>query len=430
MAARTSRHGGLPLLGRPVTLPGVSDEHREPAPEPRAGEAARDAHPSDVRCVEADGRTFLLVGTAHISRESVELVREVIEKEQPDCVCVELDVQRHEALSHRRRWEALDLRQVIRNKQLSTLLINLLLASYQKRLGGKLGVVPGSELVEAVKVAEENGIPIALCDRDIRATLRRAWHSLSFFRKLRLLSELLVSAFETPELSEDTLREMRERDVLSELMNELGRAFPSLKRTLIDERDAYLAQRIRETSGEKVVAVVGAGHVEGMVGALRSGEPVDLEELGAIPPVSPLWKWVGWGIPALIVGSLAWIGVTQGGAAAGENALYWFFANAIPSAIGAVLAAAHPATIAAAFASAPFTSLTPVIGAGYVCAFVQLWFRPPVVREFQTVGDDVLALRGWWQSRLLRIFLVFLLTTLGSVIGTWVGGARILSNLF
>lgn len=393
-----------------------------------ASTAHRDSE--DVEVVEIDGREFVLVGTAHISQESVELVREVIEKERPDCVCLELDAQRHEALSQKDRWQQLDLREVIRNRQLATLLANLLLASYQKRLGGQLGVMPGSELLEASRVATDAGIPIALCDRDIRVTLRRAWNSLSWWRKLELASTMLASAFDSTELSEEDLRNIRNKDVLNELMSELGEGMPTLKRVLIDERDAYLAQRIRESEGDRVVAVVGAGHVAGMRVALAAGGDVDTTEIDQIPPVSPLWKWVGWAIPALIVGALVVIGATKGPEAMGENALYWFLANAVPTSIGALAALAHPFTIVLGGLAAPFTSLTPVIGAGYVAAFVQTWVAPPLVSEFETVGDDIAVARRWWQNRLLKIFLVFVLTTLGSILGTVVGGAEIFSNLF
>jgi pheromone shutdown-related protein TraB len=395
----------------------------EETQDPESGEA-------DVHHLVVGGREIVLVGTAHISRESVDLVRRVIEREAPDAVCVELDPGRFEALSREKTWESLDLREVIRRRQLATLLANLVLASYQKRLGGMLGVAPGSELLEAVRAAEERDIPVSLCDRDIRATLRRAWHSLSWWRKTWLFSTLVASTFDRPDLTEQDLKELRQQDVLSELMRELGEEMPELKRVLIDERDAYLSRRILDTEGRKLVAVVGAGHVEGMKQALEDDRTTDLEALCEIPPVSPVWKWVGWAIPAAILASIAFIGVTKGPEAAGENAAFWFVANAVPSGIGGLLALGHPATVASAFLSAPFTSLTPVIGAGYVCAFVQALARPPTVREFQHVGEDIAKPRRWWQSRLLRIFLVFFFTTFGSIIGTWVGGARIVSNLF
>lgn len=387
-------------------------------------------HETDVEVVRSGEREFLLVGTAHVSRESTTLVREVIERERPDVVCIELDTRRHAALSQKRRWKALDLRQVIRDQQLAALIANLLLASYQKRLGGALGVDPGSELLEAAAAAEGLGIPVELCDRDIRVTLRRAWTSLSFVQKLRLSSSFLAGAFEAPELDEEELRRLRRQDVLSELMEELGRALPGLKRVLIDERDAYLAERIRSAPGRRVVAVVGAGHVAGMQRALLDPTPVDLASLDVTEPVSALWKWVGWGIPALILGALAWIGWTRGAQVAGENLLYWVLANGIPSSLGAALALAHPLTVVAAFFVAPVTSLTPLVGAGYVLAFVQAWLLPPRVFEFESVSDDVASLRAWWSSRLLRILLVFVFTTLGSLLGTWVGGVQIFSNLF
>ena len=400
----------------------------EPPDSADRGRAHRDSE--DVDVVAIGGREFILVGTAHISQESVELVRVVIEQEAPDVVCIELDAQRHEALSQEDRWEQLDLREVIRKRQLATLLANLLLASYQKRLGGQLGVMPGSELLEASRVASDRGIPIALCDRDIRVTLRRAWHSLGWWRKLELMSTMIVSAFDNTELSEEDLRRIRRKDVLNELMAELGETMPTLKRVLIDERDAYLAQRIREAEGDRIVAVVGAGHVAGMRRALESTEFIDTTAIDQIPVVSPVWKWVGWAIPALIVGALAVIGATKGPGAMGESALFWFVANAVPTAIGGLAALAHPLTIVIGAVAAPFTSLTPVIGAGYVAAFVQTWVAPPLVREFQTVGDDISHVSRWWRSRLLKIFLVFILTTLGSLLGTGVGGVEIISNLF
>lgn len=372
----------------------------------------------------------MLVGTAHISQESADLVREVIERESPDCVCVELDERRYEALSQPQSFEALDLKQVIRSQQLATLMLNLMLASYQKQLGLKLGVQPGSELLAAARTAEERGINVALCDRDVRVTLRRAWRSLSWLKKFTLLSSLLAGLFEKTELSEDDLRELRQQDVMSKLMQELGEAFPGLKTVLIDERDAFLATRIAQAPGRRVVAVVGAGHVEGIRQALREDRPVDLATLETVPPVSPAWKWVGWGIPALIVGSLVAIGLRHGAAAAGENLVFWILANGIPCAVGAVAALAHPVTIATAFVAAPITSLTPVIGAGYVTAFVQAYLKPPLVSEFREVSHDIASLRRWWSNRLIRIFLVFLFTTLGSLLGTWVGGAEIVSNLF
>ncbi len=402
----------------------------EPSQLSHLHDGLRGDYPDDVQVVPLPNKSIILVGTAHISQESVDLVRKVIDQEQPDCVCVELDSRRFEVLSQPKRWESLDLKEIIRKKQLSTLMVNLLLASYQKRLGDQLGVMPGTEMLEATKTAEKYGIPVALCDRDVRVTMRRAWRTTPFWRKSMLVSSLLLSVFDTTQVSEEEIRDLKKQDVLSDMMEELGKEVPTLKLVLIDERDHYLAEKIRDAKGEKVVAVVGAGHMPGIQRTLKEEQPVNLEDLDVIPPVSGVWKWIGWSIPAIIVGSIMYIGFQKGAVAAGENALFWILANGIPSALGGILAFAHPLTIATAFASAPFTSLTPVIGVGYVTAFVQAYVQPPLVREFQSVAEDIAIPKQWWHSRLLRVFLAFLLPTIGSIIGTYVGGAKIVSNLF
>lgn len=385
---------------------------------------------SDVHLIDHAGRRIILVGTAHVSRKSVDLVHQVIEEQRPDCVCVELDDKRYQALAQKQRWQSLDIKEVIKKKQLATLMINLTLASYQKKLGNQLGVTPGAELLEATRSAEQLDIAIALCDRDVRVTLRRAWNKTSFFKKGYLLASLFASLFDTTELSEEKLTELRESDALSELLAEMGQALPEIKEVLIDERDTFLAEKIKEAKGDKIVAVVGAGHVAGIKKALAEDRRRLMAEISAIPPVSPTWKVVGWLIPLVILASLGYIGLTKGSQAAGANALYWVLANGIPSSIGAALALAHPVTILTAFLAAPITSLTPVIGAGYVCAFVQAMMSPPLVREFERATEDMASLKGWWHNNLLKVFLAFVLPSIGSMIGTWIGGYEIISNLF
>jgi pheromone shutdown-related protein TraB len=304
-----------------------------------------------------------------------------------------------------------------------------MLAAYQRKLGLALGVRPGAELLEAGRTAESLGIPVALCDRDVRVTLRRAWASLSLWKKSLLLSTFLTSAFEGTELTEESLRELRRQDVLSSLMNELAEALPSLKRVLIDERDAYLAQKMRDTPGRRVVAVVGAGHVAGVLAALREPSRVDLPPLEEIPPVSPVVRWLGFGIPALIVLALIGIGVTQGAEAAARDLAYWVLVTGLPCTLGAAAAFAHPITIAAAFFTAPVTTLSPLIGAGHVLALVQAWVQPPLVSEFERVAEDVMRPLRWWRNRLLRIVLVFFLTTIGTMIGMYIGGWELVSKL-
>jgi len=388
------------------------------------------SYSDDVAIIELADKTVLLVGTAHISQQSTELVRKVIEQELPDTVCIELDEKRYTALSKRTNWENLDLKQVVRNKQLATLLVNLILATYQKKLGGQLGIMPGAELLAAAQTAEQLCIPIELCDRDVRVTLRRAWHATSFLKKGYLLAALLTSLFDKTELDEAKLADMRRKDVLSELINELGAALPHTKQVLIDERDIYMAEKIKHSPGQRLVAVVGAGHMEGIKRVITVDNSGLIATISAVPPVGRISKILGWLIPGLIILSLVLIGLRQGVEEFTANAVYWVMAHGIPSALGALIACAHPATIISAFAAAPITSLSPLIGAGYVCAFVQIMTRPPIVREFEAASKDIGSFTGWWKNKLLRIFLVFLLTTFGSGLGTWLGGYRIFTNLF
>jgi len=384
----------------------------------------------DVTRIRAGEREFIVVGTAHVSRESVELARRTIEEEQPDRVCIELDQRRYDALSHEKPFESLDLKEVIRRGQLSTLLVNLVLSSYQKKLGHQLGVSPGTELLESARVAQANGIPFDLCDRDVRITLRRAWDSLSFWRRCLLLSTLLMALFERQEISEDDIRKLKQEDVLSSLMKEIGDEFPDLKAVLIDERDAYLAQRIRDAVGRRIVAVVGAGHVPGIRAALERDARADLAALEVLPPRGPWARIGGYSIPVFVIGTILLIGWRQGTAAAWDSALVWGAATGVPAMAGAAAALAHPLTALVALLAAPVTTLTPLLGVGHVAALAQAYLTPPLVREFQTIGEDLSRPRRWWGNRLLRVFLVFLLTSLGGTLGVFVGGAEILRNLW
>jgi pheromone shutdown-related protein TraB len=291
-------------------------------------------------------------------------------------------------------------------------------------------MIPGAEMLAATTVAQEQGIPIALCDRELRVTLTRLWRYTSWWRKLLLLSTLLASLFDTTTISEEDLRTIRQQDVLSALLDELGGMFPVLRQVLIDERDGYLAHHIRQATGKRIVAVMGAAHVPGVRQALLESRQVHVDALTAIPPASPVGRWIGWGIPGVIVAAIAFSAWQYGLSVAGHNILYWIVISGLPCALGAMCALAHPLTILAAFVAAPITTLHPLLGAGYVTALVQTYLRPPVVREFHSVADDIRSPRAWWRNKLLRIFLAFLLPSLGSAIGAWIGGYTIIASLF
>jgi pheromone shutdown-related protein TraB len=374
---------------------------------------------SDIQRVLLDGKEIVLVGTAHISQDSVDTVRRVIEEEAPDTVCVELDFQRRQALRDRRRWESLNLIQVIRNGQVPFLLANLALSSFQKRMGLHTGVKPGAELAAAADEAEKRGLRVELVDREIRTTLMRAWRKTGFWKKLNLVSTLVASLFESQKLDEAELARIRQTDTLSAMLEEMGTLLPSVKTILVDERDLYMAHHIRNAPGARIVAVVGAAHIPGILRQLPEEIPAStITEISAIPAKSRFSKIVPWIIPAVVIALFVagfFLGDRERFAGA---ALAWVLANGLLSALGAILALGHPLTVATAFVAAPITSLNPTIGAGMVTGLVQAFLAAPTVKDLESVGDDLVSLRGWWTNRMTRVLLVFLFSSLGSAAGT------------
>ncbi|MDF1580689.1 MAG: TraB/GumN family protein [Desulfuromonadales bacterium] len=377
--------------------------------------------PSNIRRLLLDGREIILIGTAHISQASVDTVREVITAEQPDTVCVELDEQRYQSLKNPQRWESLNLFQVIRKKQAPFLLANLALTSFQRRMGLQTGVKPGAELAAATETAEEHGLGVCLVDRDLRTTLLRSWRNTGLWKKMQLLSTLFASLFEKQDINEEELARLRETDTLSALLEEMGDVLPSVKTILVDERDYYMAHHILAAPGNKVVAVLGAAHLPGTEHHLRQGtSAATVAEISVIPPKPAISKVIPWLIPAIVIMlfiSGFFLGDRERFA---DAALAWILANGLLSAGGALLAMGHPLTVITAFIAAPITSLNPTIGAGMVAGLAQAFFAAPKVRDLEKVSEDIVKLSGWWTNRTTRVLLVFLFSSFGSAIGTFV----------
>jgi pheromone shutdown-related protein TraB len=377
---------------------------------------------NDYTRLLVDDREIILVGTAHISQDSVDTVIRTIDDILPDTVCVELDHQRYQSLINKKGWESLNLKELIKKKQIPFLLTNLALSSYQKRMGLHTGVKPGAELAAAAQTAEERGMEVELVDRNIRTTLLRVWRKTGFWNKMKVMASLFGSLFEKQELDESELAKLRESDTLSSMLDEMGEMLPSVKQILVDERDTYMAYHIRNAPGEKILAVVGAAHLPGIIRLLQ-GEEISAEtiaEISVIPPKTTLSKMIPWLIPGIVVALFI------GGFFFGDRdqladaATAWVLANGLFSALGALLALGHPLTIISAFIAAPITSLNPTIGAGFVTGLVQTFVAAPTVGDMERVGDDLTTIKGWWRNRLARVLLVFLFSSLGSSIGTFV----------
>jgi pheromone shutdown-related protein TraB len=374
---------------------------------------------SDIHRLTIEGKEIVLVGTAHISQDSVETVRRVIEDESPETVCIELDSQRYESLRNQRRWESLNLIQVIKNGQVPFLMANLALAAFQKRMGLHTGVKPGAELAAAGETAERLGVEVRLVDRDIRTTLLRAWRKTGLWKKLNLVSTLIAGLFENQKLDEAELARLRQTDTLSAMLEEMGTLLPSVKTILVDERDTYMAHFIRNAPGNKIVAVVGAAHIPGILRKLETTTtPQEIAEISIIPAKTRLSKIIPWAIPAIVVILFVSGFVLGDRERVAGAAIAWVLANGLLAALGATIALGHPLSVATAFVAAPITSLNPTIGAGMVTGLVQAFVAAPTVKDMERVGDDLANWRGWWSNRMTRVLLVFLFSSLGSAAGT------------
>ena len=381
----------------------------------------------NVHEILLDGKKILLIGTAHISQSSVDEVNTVINQVQPDTVCIELCSSRYQAMLAKDQWKNMDIFKVIREGKSFLLFANLIMTAFQKRLGSRLGVKPGAEMFEAANVAEKLNSELVLADRDVKITLQRTWRGMRFWGKMKVLGQLLASLFIREEISKEEIEKLKESDALSEAMKMLAEQSPEMKRILIDERDQYMAEKIRQSMGKLVVAVVGAGHVKGLTAELENKH--NLAELESVPPTGKAVAWLKWGIPALIIALIVYGFFTVDTDVSIEMIQRWFLINGTLSALGTAAAFGHPITIAAAFVAAPFTSLNPTIAAGWVAGLVEALLRKPQVRDFENLADDITHLRGFWQNNITRILLVVIFANLGSAIGTFAGGFAIAALL-
>ncbi|HRP73337.1 MAG TPA: TraB/GumN family protein [Luteimonas sp.] len=384
--------------------------------------------------VERDGVRYTLLGTAHVSRASVDAVRAAIAGGGFDTVAVELDEQRLKAMGDPDALAKLDLVKVLREGKTPLFAANLALASYQRRLAEQLGIEPGAELKAAVEDANARGLPVQLIDRDVGLTFKRALQSLGWWQRAKLGGGIVAGLIVDDEVAEHDIEKLKQGDMLQASFSEFAEQTPQLYEALIAERDRYMAARLRATSGDarEVLAVVGAGHLEGLERHLRDDSAAPDAVTASLETVKPKSKLP---IMELCIGAFLLVGFAWGFATGGFDVgtdllLYWVLWTGGLGALGCLIAGGHPLSILGAFVSSPFTPLHPALASGTVSALIEAWVRKPTYADFMALREDVNTVRGWWRNRVARVLVNFFLTSLGTAIGVWTGGARMLARLF
>jgi pheromone shutdown-related protein TraB len=408
----------------------------EPAPTAYGDALATQPH----AIVERDGVRYTLLGTAHVSRESVDAVRAEIASGRYDEVAVELDAQRLQALSDPDALAKLDLVKVIREGKAALFAANLGLAAYQRRLAEQLGIEPGAELKAAVLDARAAGLPVHLIDRDVGITFKRVSANLGFVGRIKLVTGLLAGLLVDDEVGAEDIEKLKQGDMLEASFGEFAKDSPALYETLIAERDRYMAAKLRSTAADtgesaasprQVLAVVGAGHLQGLARHLRE----DLEPAAALATqleqvdTKRRLPWFTIVLTTLVLGGITW-GFWRGGAAVGTDLLtQWVLFTSGLAALGCLAARGHPLSILAGAVAAPLKPFRPGIPSGTFSALVELRVRKPAYGDFLSLRDDAQSLGGWYRNRVARVVLNFILTNLGTGIGVWLAGAAIIGQL-
>lgn len=394
--------------------------------------------PHDI--IERDGVRFTLLGTAHVSRASVDAVRAAVASGDYDSVAVELDAGRLQSLTDPDTLARLDLVKVVREGKTHLFAANLALAAYQRRLAEQLGVEPGEELKAGALDAQARGLPVHLIDREVGLTFKRALQSLGWWQRTKVGAGILTSMFGDEEVGDDEIEKLKQGDMLESSFGEFAAESPQLYQAIIAERDQYMASALRQVAAGKpagaavpyrVLTVVGAGHLPGLARHLKddTADPAELRRLLEVVKPKSRVPWMELVIGVFLVGGFAW-GFWQGGVDVGSDLLLqWVLATGVLGAIGCAIAGGHPLSILAAFISSPLTPLHPALASGTVSAFVEATLRKPTYADFMALRDDVQTMRGWWKNRVARVLLNFFLTSLGTAIGVWTGGLRMLGKL-
>ncbi|MEO6926925.1 MAG: TraB/GumN family protein [Rhodanobacter sp.] len=392
-----------------------------------------------IEHVQRDGVEYVVLGTAHVSRSSMEAVQGLLEHEHFDAVAVELCESRAQGMRDPEAFKQMDLFQVIRQGKAGMVTASLVLSTFQKRLADQSGIQPGAEMKAAMDGADQRGLPTWLIDREVGTTLKRAWRSVGFWQRFGLLGGLLASVFEREDIAQEEIEKLKQSDLLESAFSEFASGSKPLYESLIGERDAFMAARLREeasrtatSESRRVLVVIGAGHLKGLCMQLREqqDEPaLIVADLAQTPPKARWPKWLAAGLVLLVFVAIAW--AFHRNAALGTQALMtWVLFTGGFAALGALAAGGHPLSIVAAFIAAPIKPFRPGIPAGGISAMAEAWVRRPRVADFDSLRDDIVHWSGWWKNRVARTLLNFLLVTVGTLVGEYSAGIHIIKSLF
>ncbi|MCI5773048.1 MAG: TraB/GumN family protein [Erysipelotrichaceae bacterium] len=377
---------------------------------------------ANLQKITINDKEIYLLGTAHVSKISAQETNEIINQLEPDSVCIELDSKRYESLNNPKKWQETNITTVIKKKQTGLLLANLILSSYQKRIAKKMDSTSGLEMLEAIKLCKEKDINLELVDRDIQTTFTRIYRKHNFWQKMKLIFTLIYSIFEDEEISQEDIENLKQQDILSAALKEVEKEFPLVAEVLIDERNKILAHNIKNAPGKKIVAIVGAAHIPGMLEYIY--EDYSIDEIMEVPPKTLGAKIKGWILPLIIMLVILMtfsIDSSQGI----DQIQKWFFINGTLSAIGTLLAFGHPLAIITAFFAAPITSLNPLLAAGWFAGLVEAYFRKPKVKDLQDINEATNSLKAMYQNRFTHILLVVIFANVFSSLGTLVASLDI-----
>ena len=380
----------------------------------------------NITRLEYEGKEIILIATAHVSKESAELVKQVIEEERPDSVCVELDEDRYSNLQNPKAWENTDIVKVIKSKKVGFLLANLILSAFQKRMAKQLGVSVGSEMIQGIESAKETGAQLVLADRKIQTTFQRIWRKLGLWEKSKLLCSLIFTFDDEEEVSEEDLQELLQADMLESIIKDTRKRFPKIGEVLISERDRHLAAKIKDAPGQKVVAILGGAHVPGVKEEIYLEQ--DIEAISTVPPKGPFSKIASWIIPIALIALIVYA-FSLGVATGLEQLSVWILWKSGLAALFTLLAFGHPLSILTVFAVAPFTTINPFIACGWFAGLVEASLRKPTVQDVLNVQDDIFSLKGFYRNRFLKTLMIVIFANIGASLGTFIAMAGILRNL-